>query len=370
MSQWMQVIGSIIFVSLVGEASEPLFKFTSEGQKLQLEKVHKTDDVIWSFKFLPDQKIIFTEKSGNLKIFDPKTKKEFTIKGTPPVYNVGQGGLLDVALHPNFAKNNLIYLSFSYEENNKSTTALGRGILKNNTLSDFKIIFKSEPAIKSHYHFGSRIVFDDKGFLFLSIGERNERDLAQQLNNHYGKILRLNDDGSVPKDNPFATNKMALPAIWSYGHRNPQGMTWSKEHKQLWLTEHGPRGGDEINIINPGKNYGWPVITYGREYYGPKIGSTERAGMEQPLKYYVPSIAPSNLVFYTADKIKAWKGNLFIGALVLTHLNRVVIENGKPIKEERLLEKWDQRIRDVQLGPDQWLYLATDSGYLVKIVLE
>jgi glucose/arabinose dehydrogenase len=368
----MQVTGSVfIFLfSLNCFSQEILLRFTSENQKLKLEKVLRTNDIIWGFDFLPNGEIIFTKKSGTLKIFNPKTQKTTEVSGVPKTQAIGQGGLMDVVLHPNFKNNNIIYLTYTLADAGTYTTAMGRGVLKDNSLKDFKVLFKAKPALKGPLQFGSKIAFDDKGYLFLCVGDRYERDLAQKLDNDLGKILRFKDDGSIPNDNPFVSNREALPEIWSYGHRNPQGLVWNKKLKQLWESEHGPKGGDEINLIEPGKNYGWPVITWGVDYDGTKIGEPYHEGMEQPVKYYVPSIATSAITFYTGSKIKKWEDNIFVGALKLHHLNRVVLQNGKPVKEERLLENWNERIRNVRTGPDGWLYLSTDSGFLARITLQ
>lgn len=355
-------------MSVSASGQDEILKFSSENQKLVLQPVLKTKDVIWAFKFLPDQRIIFTEREGRIKIFDPKTKKISDVSGVPKVDARGQGGLLDVALHPQFSKNNRIYFSYSLAENGKNTTALATAILKDLSLTELKTIFIAKPFYKSTHHFGSRIVFDDQGFLFLSVGERNERKLSQDLGTNTGKVIRLKDDGAVPEDNPFVGKAKALPENWVNGLRNPQGMVWSSERKQLFVSDHGPRGGDEINIIVKGKNYGWPIITYGKEYWGPGIGEKSKEGLEQGIKYYVPSIAPSNISFYTGSKFKAWKGNLFVGALAMTHLNRLVLDGDKVVREEKLLQEWGQRIRDVQQGPDEFIYVATDGGDLARIV--
>jgi glucose/arabinose dehydrogenase len=352
-------------------ALTPILHFTSEGQKFRLESVFKTKDVIWAFKFLPDGKIIFNERRGAIKIFDPASQKISEVSGAPTVEAIGQGGLMDLALDPNFPTNHFIYLTYTLKENHKTTTALSRSRLDGHKLNESKILFKAQPFLDTTIQFGSRIVFDGRGFMFVSLGDRDVRELAQKLDNDWGKVIRLQDNGSVPKDNPFIHTSGALAEIWTLGHRNPEGLAWSADRQQLWESEHGPRGGDEINLIEPGKNYGWPVITYGREYSGPPIGEgTSKEGMEQPIKYYVPSIAPSSLNFYTGHKISPWTGNIFVGALVLQHLNRLVLSGNKIVKEERLLRDWHQRIRDVHTGPDEALYVSTDEGHLARIVAD
>ena len=250
----------------------------------------------------------------------------------------------------------------------KKTTGISYGILKGNHLTQIKEIFSAKPALSSRIHFGSRMVFDQDGFLFITVGERHNRHFAQNLNTHMGKILRLTEEGKAPSTNPFVDHKNALPEIWSFGHRNPQGLTLHPISGELWAHEHGPRGGDEINLIKKGKNYGWPIITYGTEYWGPKIGEgTRKEGLEQPIKYYVPSIAPSGLLIYSGKKIKQWRGDFFSGALVLEHLNRLKFKNNKVVKEERLISKSGFRVRNVIEGPEGSIYISVDSGRIFKI---
>jgi glucose/arabinose dehydrogenase len=250
---------------------------------------------------------------------------------------------------------------------------LARAKLKSNKLVQWQDLLETRSATDSGRHFGSRIAFDEKGYVYFGVGDRGERPTAQDLTNHAGSIMRLFRDGRVPPDNPFNKRTDVLPEIWSYGHRNPQGMAYDYTHKRLWLNEHGPRGGDEINQVLPGRNYGWPVISYGKEYWGPvAVGEdTQREGMEQPVKQYTPSIAPGSLLLYTGDSFPAWRGNLFAGALKLQHLNRVTLsEDGKAIGEERLLTDLNERIRALVQGPRGWLYFSTDSGrvYVMKPV--
>jgi glucose/arabinose dehydrogenase len=347
--------------------SRQILTFQSEKVQFSLDEIFQANDVIWSFQFLPDRRILFAEKKGRLRIVDPTTRKIEEVLGVPAVDADGQGGLLDVALHPKFADNNLVYFSYSSPEGKKSTTAVARAVLKDNRLQDLKVLFKAEPFLDSSMHFGSRLVFDGKGHFFVTVGERNERDYAQKLDGHLGKVVRLKEDGSVPADNPFVGKAKVKPEIWSYGHRNQQGLVWRADLGELWVIEHGPRGGDEINIAKSGLNFGWPKVTLGREYWGPSIGVKEKAGMESPWYSYVPSIAPSNGLHYSGSEIKPWQGDLLIGALVLTHLNRLDLKDGRVVKEERLLKDWGQRIRDVRQGPDGLVYLATDSGILARI---
>lgn len=363
------IVAAIIAVSVsafrsLGSAHE------SEGQPFSIEIVTQQQDAIWGFDFLPDGRIAFTERDGQLRILDPKTKAVQTVQGTPAVARDGQGGLLDVRVHPAFDKNGWVYLTYSERADDKMTTALGRGRLEGAELKDFRKLFDAWEPNGNNIHFGSRIEFDGAGRLFISVGDRNERHKAQDLHYHNGKILRLNEDGSIPADNPFASNPDARPEIWSYGHRNPQGLVKHPFTGELWESEFGPRGGDEINLIRPGANYGWPVITYGREYWGPKIGEgTEKPGMEQPVAYYVPSISPSGIAFYFGDAFPKWKGNLFVATLSGQHLRRLVIgSGGQVVKQEELLNDFGANIRNVRAGPEGFLYFSTDDGKIARLV--
>ena len=322
-----------------------------------------------------------TERPGRLRVIEPDGRKSDPVTGLPEVAAGGQGGLLDVITDSAFAKNRTIY--FCYSEPGQGTTnstALARARLSDDRtrLEDVKVIFSQKPKVSSTAHFGCRIVEAQAngqadGTLFLTLGDRfSRKEDAQTLDNHLGKIVRIGKDGSVPQDNPFVGKAGALPEIWSYGHRNAQGATLSPDGR-LWMHEHGPQGGDEINLPEPGKNYGWPVITYGENYGGGKIGEglTEKAGMEQPLHHWTPSIATSGMAFLTSDRYGAdWKGQLFVGSLKFQYLNRIELKNGKVLAEHKLLENVGQRMRDVRQGPDGFLYVLTDSsrGQLIKLV--
>ena len=278
--------------------------------------------------------------------------------------------MLDIIVHPDFDKNHIIFYSYStIREDSTSTMAVDRATLERNRIINRERIFTALPYYKEPNHFGCRLLLKD-GYLFVTMGERYFlRDSAQTLSNHLGKIMRVFEDGSTPPDNPYVNTNGALPEIWSYGHRNPQGLAINPVTGELWEHEHGPKGGDEINIIKPAVNYGWPVICHGIDYDGKPIGEgiTEKEGMEQPLYYYVPSIAPSGMEFYTADVIPQWKGNLFIGAMALKHLNRLVIRNDSVIKEDRLLTDKDWRVRCVRQGPDGFLYIGIDKGRILRV---
>ena len=279
-----------------------------------------------------------------------------------------------VAVPPQNEADDWIYFTYSKPIKGKgqikSATTLARAKLGGDKLVELEDILVTKSLRDSDYHFGSRVTFDGEGHLFFSIGDRGHRQNSQDLSTHSGSILRLKIDGSVPLDNPFVKKKDALPEIWSYGHRNPQGLFFDKQTKRLWSIEHGPRGGDEINLINPGLNYGWPVISYGKEYFSPaQVGkSTHKEGMEQPVKYYIPSIAPGSLIVYSGKAFPNWKGNLFSGALAKRHLNRVEINlDGKAVDEERLLEKLWERIRAIVESPEGWIYLSTDTGKMLRL---
>lgn len=338
--------------------------YDSENQKFELEVLTEQPNIIWGFDFLPDGQMIFTLRSGELKLLNPKTHAIVNVKNLPTILIEGEWGLLDVKIHPNFAQNHWIYLTHSISQNGKTATRLSRAELVNDELQNVQSLFT---AFESNTE-GSRIVFDNKGHLFMSLGERNQRDKVQSLNYDNGKILRLNEDGSIPNDNPFVHVSGARPEIWSLGHRNSQGLAIDKDG-ELWQSEFGPLGGDEINIIEAGKNYGWPIITYGREYSGEAIGEGYRkSGMQQPIVYYVPSLSPSGISFYEGDKFPRWKGNLFVAALSGQQLRRLVIEDNRVIFQEPLLADLKWRFRHVREGKDGFLYFSTDQGKLVRMI--
>ena len=339
-----------------------------QGNSQSLETVLKDDGVIWSFVVLPEGHILYTLRSGRLKIYDPIGKKSTIVTGTPRVWAQGQGGLFDVALGHDFAKSGRIYLSYAKDLGNLRTTAVGRAILKDFKLLDWQEIFIALPGTDESIHFGGKLLVEKDG-IFLTVGERGVRDLAQKLDNHMGKILHLTLDGKAHPTNPYYSSKQSRPEIFTLGHRNPQGIARHPQTGELWAHEHGPRGGDEINRIVTGKNYGWPVITYGREYHGPPIGEgISKKGMEQPVYHYVPSIAPSGFVIYKGKRYSSWNQSFVLGSLVLTHLNLVRIKDRSPVVESRLFENQGLRIRDVRQSSDDWLYFSTDSGEIFKIL--
>lgn len=357
---------AIVFLSL-DLSAQTKKTYSSAGHNFVFEEMTKTDDVIWGFDFLSDGKIIFSERSGKIKIFDPRRRGIFEVKGTPAVWAEGQGGLLDIRVLP--ADSKKIYFTYSEPVGKGATTSLGMADLDGFELKNFKKIFSAKEANTNQIHFGSRVEFDDKGFLYMTIGDRNDRPKVQDLNFHTGKVIRLKTDGSIPADNPFVKTKNAKPEIWALGIRSPQGLVRHVETGEIWEVEMGPRGGDEVNIIEAGKNYGWPVITYGREYWGPKIGDGEKkAGMEEPIVYWKPSISPSGATFYTGSAFPDWKGQMFIGTLSGTHLRRLKIQGKKVIEQEELLKDLGLRIRNVRTGPDGFLYLSTDGGQIARLV--
>ena len=318
----------------------------------------------WGLAFLPDGRALVTEKSGQLRYLGKDGKLSEPLSGVPKVDDGGQGGLLGVALDPGFAGNRLVYLSFSEPgDGGTAGTAVARGRLGERGLEDVRVIYRQVPKVKSGNHYGSRLVFDRDGALFVTQGDRyNQRPLVQDLTTDIGKIVRITTDGGVPAGNPFANKPGARPEIWSYGHRNAQGAALHPATGRLWTVEHGAQGGDELNHPEAGKNYGWPVITYGVDYSGEKIGEgTTKAGMEQPVHYWDPSIAPSGLLIYTGDAFPDWKGDYFTGSLKFGRLVRLELDGDKVVKEERYLGERGERIRDVVQGPEGFIYLLTDA---------
>lgn len=328
-------------------------------------------DTPWSMAFLPGGGLLVTERDGHLRPIDASGKVGAPISGVPQVAARGQGGLLDVALDPKFQQNRLIYLSYAEPRPEGAATAVARGKLSDDLtrLTDVEVIFRQQPAVSGSGHFGSRLVFAPDGLLFVTLGERfNHMDKAQDLSTTLGKVVRIAPDGSIPPDNPLVDREGARPEIWSYGHRNVQAGVIEPATGRLWTVEHGPRGGDEVNRPEAGKNYGWPVIGYGRHYSGAQIGvGTSKAGMEQPLFYWDPSIAPSGAAFYSGDALPAWRDQLFVGALAGQALVMVKVRDGAVLGEERL--PMGKRIRDVRMGPDGALWLAAEStGEILRVV--
>ena len=326
----------------------------------------------WGMAFLPDGRVLVTERPGRLRIIERDGQKGPPIAGVPAVDARGQGGLLDVELDPAFAVNRLVYLSYSEPREGGNGTSVARGVLEESNLAGVQVIFRQQPAMQGGHHFGSRLVFARDGTLFITLGERNVgRAQAQTLDNTIGKIVRMNPDGSIPSDNPFVGRNGALPEIWSYGHRNVQGAALHPVTGELWANEHGPKGGDELNRVLPGRNYGWPTVSYGTEYTGGTISESGTApGIESPVHYWVPSIATSGLMFYTGQQFPAWRGSAFVGGLKSQQLVRLRLDGDRVVEEERLLRGvLKERVRDVEQGPDGYIYLLTDedNGRLLRL---
>ncbi len=361
---WVGILGTALALAGPALPASAQKRYPSSAGELSVETVAGGLENPWGLAFLPDGRMLVTERPGRLRLVEADGTLSRPIGGVPSVAARGQGGLLGIALDPGFAQNRLVYLSFSEPRGGGNGTSVARGRLneQDTALTAFQVIFRQMPAINSNLHFGSRLVFDRTGALFVTVGERfTQRDQAQNPANHLGKIIRIRPDGGTPPDNPKKDGW--APEIWSIGHRNVQGAALHPQSGQLWTAEHGARGGDEVNTPKAGLNYGWPVITYGVDYSGAKIGEgTAKAGMEQPLFYWDPSIAPSGAAFYTGPVWPAWKNSFFVGALAGQMLVRLSTEGEKVTGEERLLTDIGARIRDVVQGPDGFLYLLTDDA--------
>jgi aldose sugar dehydrogenase len=336
----------------------------SQEHPFRVVKVVEGLENPWSLAFMPDGRMLVTERPGRLRVIANGRLESKPIGGLPQVTTHGQGGLHDVVLHPEFQKNQLVYLAYAARGSDGVGTELARGRLNGDRLDDVEVLFRQSPKGNRGQHFGGRIVFDRAGYVYLTLGDRGEMARAQRPDDHAGSVIRLHDDGRVPKDNPFAGKAGWKPEKFTLGNRNMQGAALHPQTGELWTHEHGPQGGDEVNVIRAGVNYGWPVITYGVNYgIGTKIGEgTRKDGMAQPLHYWVPSIAPSGMAFYTGDKFAKWRGNLFVGALRDQMLVRLQLDGEKVVKEERMLRGTIGRIRDVRNGPDGFLYLLTDEN--------
>ncbi|MES2652204.1 MAG: PQQ-dependent sugar dehydrogenase [Bacteroidota bacterium] len=373
---FIAVAGAVLLISTV---------LLLSSKKITKEKISKIDfnvetvvtglSMPWATAFLPNGDMLVTERAGKLRLVKDGKLDPVEITGLPKVFYRGQGGLLDVVLHPDYAKNGWIYLSYSSPkaegeegDDNGANTALMRAKLKDHALTDVQVIFKALPNVRSTPHFGGKIVFDKKGYVFLSLGERGKQDAAQELSKDQGKVVRLHEDGKIPADNPFVKTPGAKPEIWSYGHRNPQGMVMHPSTGVLWEHEHGPQGGDELNIVEKGKNYGWPLITFGIGYDNSIISKdTARAGLEQPVTYWKPSIAPCGMDFITSDKYKGWKGDLLVGSLKFNYIQHLVVRGNKVLSREIILEKIG-RVRDIRQAPDGFIYVVVeDKGSVVRV---
>lgn len=376
---------AIVCASALITATAPVFaapaqELNSEQGTLEVTPITKGLEHPWALAFLPDrQGMLVTERPGNLRVVSMDGKRSAPISGVPKVWAKGQGGLLDVVLSPDFKHDRRVYLSYAEGggEGDKAGTAVGRGRLSDDltTLKDFKVIFRQEPKLSVGNHFGSRLVFDRDGYLFITLGENNDRMTAQDLDKLQGKVVRIYPDGRVPDDNPFVGQAGVRPEIWSYGHRNPQGLALNPWSGTIWENEHGPKGGDEINVIERGKNYGWPLATNGINYSGqpiPEAKGKTAEGTVSPHHVWEVSPAISGMAFYDADRFKPWQHNVFIGALASQELIRLQFDGDKVVHEERLLGELKARIRDVRQGPDGYLYVLTDEedGAIYKVGLK
>jgi aldose sugar dehydrogenase len=352
---------------------------TAAQAGVRVDTVAKGLDHPWSLAFLPDGRMLVTERVGQMRLISRGGQLSAPMRGVPAVVADGQGGLFDVVLSPNFQKDRAIYFAYAEADANNAKlngTAIARAVLGESSISQVTVIYRQTPKFKSSAHFGGRLVFSKdaggKAVLFATLGERYDlKERAQDLSATVGKVIRIYPDGTIPQDNPFIGTKSALPEIWSYGHRNPQAAALNPATGELWTIEHGARGGDELNLTQAGKNYGWPVITWGRDYSGAKIGiGTTKKGMEQPLFYWNPSIAPSGMAFVTSDIYPSWKGSLLVGALAHERVARLTLQGNKILRDDQMLGDLKERIRDVRQGPDGYIYLLTDSetGRVLKLI--
>lgn len=341
---------------------------SSKGTSISVQKLYDQLRNPWGMAWLPDGRLLITERSGEILVFKNDKFTGEKLSGVPAVFNKGQGGLLDIQLHPNYAQNNWIYITYSKPGPGGAATAVMRFKLQGNQMVEQQDIFVAKPYLPADFHFGSRIVFDKKGFLYVSVGERGTQPKVQELDNDHGKIHRIYDDGRVPTDNPFAGQKGAHASIWTYGHRNPQGLVYDAANDRIWEVEHGPKGGDELNLIQKGKNYGWPKTSYGINYDGTILTEyKEMEGVENPVRYWVPSIAPCGMMLVTSNRYPDWKGNLLIGALSFRLIARVQLSDTKYVKEENLIKDM-ARVRLVSQSPDGYIYAITEGpGLLLKL---
>jgi glucose/arabinose dehydrogenase len=365
------ILGLTLPSSGQDETSDDIIK--SEAASFRVETIANDFEVPWAMAFMPDGTALISERDiGRMHILNVATGDKTQVTGLPDMLRSGpvSSGLFDIRLHPDYKDNGWIYIAYGVGAEDNNGLAVDRIKLDGAQIAARERLFETDPYIAGKWHFGGRLVFAD-GYLYISTGDGYDfSNLAQDVTTHAGKILRIHDDGRIPTDNPFLEARGAKHEIWSYGVRNPQGMTTNPFTGDVWLNEHGPQGGDEINIARKGINYGWPVITYGEEYGGGPIGDgiTHKDGMAQPVYYWVPSIAPSGMTFYKGDTFAGWHGNAFVGAMALTHINRLVIEDGRVIHEERLLDDKGWRVRFVEEGPDGFLYFGVDDGMIMRLV--
>lgn len=363
------------------EAAVPLTtqRFASSQGTVLVEPVAQGLAHPWSLAFLPDGRMLVTERPGQLRLVNRQGQISRPIKGLPKVFAQGQGGLLDVALAPDFAQSQRVFISYAEPRGDGNGTAVASARLAlagdGGALSDLRVVFRQQPSVDSSAHFGGRLLFGRDGLLFVTLGDRySQRDAAPRRDNHLGKVVRIRPDGGSPEDNPYRQTVGAQPELWSLGHRNPQGAALHPVTGQLWISEHGPKGGDEVNVPKPGRDYGWPQVCFCVNYDGTRVGTglSAQEGLEPPLWHWTPSIAPSGLAFYTADRFPAWRGSLFAGSLKFGLLLRLTLDGERVVAEERLLDGLGQRIRDVRQGPDGALYLLTDEaqGAVLRLTLQ
>ena len=385
MKMTKRILPIILFmaISTLGKSCTPNTEDTSpESQNIGFQFTTKTDKMTfkvdtlyssfqnpWGMTWLGDVRMLITERKGEILIFKDDKYTGQKVQGLPAVYANGQAGLLDITIHPDYAQNGWIYIAYAKPVPGGGATTVARFKLNGNTVSSFEDLIVTTPAWNGGTHYGSRIIFDKQNFLFFTNGERGSQNNAQNLSNSHGKVHRIHDDGRIPTDNPFVSTANAIASIWTYGNRNPQGMIYDEANNRLWSVEHGPRGGDELNLIEKGKNYGWPVITYGINYNGSPITDiTEKEGMEQPVKYWTPSIATCGMTLVTSDKYPAWKGNILVAALAGTHIARVEMNGTRATGEEKLLPGIG-RVRQVSQSPDGFIYAITEgTGLLIKLL--
>jgi len=371
-----QILSSFLIFSILYSPIQSVFAqksahITGKDDLFKLITVTEGLEHPWGMVFLPDKRLLVTERPGRLRIIHNGQLDPKPVTGLPDIKASGQGGLLDIALHPDYEQNQWIYFSYVSENHNGMGTEVARAKLIGKKLTELQVIFTLAEKSDTSRHFGGRLLFDKAHYLYISIGDRGNRPRAQKLSDHAGSMIRLHDNGRIPADNPYVSRQGIKPEIFSYGHRNPQGIALHPETGEIWSHEHGPQGGDELNLIKKGLNYGWPVITYGVNYgIGTKIGEgTHKSGMQQPIYYWVPSIAPSGFTFYTGNKFPGWKNNLLVGSLKFQQLVRLKLKGKNIVYEERFLTRKLGRIRDVKTGPDGYIYILTDArnGKLIRL---
>ncbi|HZY81868.1 MAG TPA: PQQ-dependent sugar dehydrogenase [Cyclobacteriaceae bacterium] len=360
---------ALLYISCTSSTDAPVSNDPPADDRFTVQKVYESLTNPWGMAWLPDGRLLVTERAGEILIFKDDKYTGEKLSGLPKVLAQGQGGLLDIQLHPNHKQNGWIYIAYSKPVEGGSTTAVARFKLNGNQVTELSDIFTARPYITATHHYGSRLVFDKNNFLFVAAGERGTQPKVQELDNDHGKIHRIHDDGRVPADNPFVNTKGANPTIWTYGHRNPQGMVYDATTDRIWAAEHGPKGGDELNLIEKGKNYGWPKTCYGINYDGTILTENkELPGVENPARYWVPSIGPCGITIVTSNRYPQWKGNILVGALAFRHVARVQLNGTKYVTEEKLLQDLG-RVRHVAESPDGYLYVITEGpGLLVKLV--